>query len=218
MFYLRLAALALLSAASILSISTPASAQATALEQLDALLANIETLSSDVQQLIVESDGGVLEESQIRMHLKKPDGFYWETLTPFPELIVTDGELLWNYQPDLEQVVIEAWDAQRSELAAQLLSGETESLGEEYTVTRADDSGGGITEFNLTPIASDSVYSVIKISFLADELDMIHLRSKNGEQTVWRFMGLQRNGTLPDSLFVFEPPEGIEVIQNNYVN
>ena len=77
------------------------------LDKLDALLQDISTLTADVTQLIVESDGGILEESEIRMQLKKPDGFYWETIAPFPELIVTNGKLLWNFQPDLEQVVIE---------------------------------------------------------------------------------------------------------------
>ena len=46
-----------------------------ALDRLDALLGNIETMAADVVQLIVESDGGVLEESGIQMLLKKPDGF-----------------------------------------------------------------------------------------------------------------------------------------------
>ncbi len=107
-------------------------AQQTAIDELDTLLQGIETLSATVVQLIVESDGGILEESDIQMHLKKPDGFYWETLSPFPELVVTNGVTLWNYQPDLEQVVIEDWDTSRSELAAQLLNGQTGNLAEEY--------------------------------------------------------------------------------------
>lgn len=189
----------------------------TALQQLDALLADISTLSAEVVQLIVESDGGILEESRIQLHLKKPSGFYWETLTPFPELIVTNGDLLWNYQPDLEQVVVEKWSEQRSELAAQLLSGNTADLDDEYEVALDDASGAAIREFNLTPLASDSVYAEIKISFVAEELDMIHLRHKNGEQTVWRFYAVQRNQPLADSLFEFEPPDGIEVIENTYV-
>ena len=201
-----------------LLIQASASYADTPLQQLDALLADINTLSADVEQLIVESDGGVLEESRIKLKLKKPDGFYWETITPFPELIVTNGRLLWNYQPDLEQVVIENWNEQRSELAAQLLSGNTDDLQQEYTVELAATSAADITEFVLTPLASDSIYADIKISFVATELDMIHLRHKNGEQTVWRFNGVLRNAELPDSLFEFQPPEGIEVIENTYVD
>ena len=202
----------------VLFFANSSQAQQDDIAELEALLGNINTLRADVEQLIVESDGGVLEESQIKMQLKKPGGFYWETLTPFPELVVTNGELLWNYQPDLEQVVIENWDSERSELAAQLLSGQTANLGEEYETVLAPEVATDITEFILTPRAADSVYSQIMITFVSDELDMIHLRNKNGEQTVWRFSAVQRNTRIPDAQFVFEPPVGIEVIENTYVD
>lgn len=212
------ALIALITAFLIAPVSQAQQEEGTALHKLDAMLADIRTLSADVEQLIVESDGGVLEESQIRMYLKKPGGFYWETLSPFPELVVTNGTLLWNYQPDLEQVVIEDWDSERSELAAQLLSGNTASLSEEYSVSLDSTGDDPVQEFHLTPLASDSIYSTIMISFEQGELDMIHLRNKNGEQTVWRFVDVQRNQELASSLFEFDPPDGIEVIENTYVN
>jgi len=166
---------------------------------------------------LVESDGGILEESEILMRLRQPNGFYWETISPFPELIVTDGETLWNYQPDLEQVVIEPWDSSESELAAQLLAGETANLDKEYVI---ESSGGDTethTEFSLTPIASESVYAEIRISFFQKQLDMIRMRSKNGQQTVWQFMNLSMNTPLDPDLFTFEPPAEVEIINNNYV-
>ena len=187
-------------------------AQDSAIDELDGLLTGIDTLSAEVSQLIVESDGGILEESEIQMHLKKPDGFYWETIDPFPELIVTNGILLWNYQPDLEQVVIENWDNSESELAAQLLNGRTENLADEYTVELIRDNN--VIDFELTPMALDSIYDQITISFIATDLDMIHLDSKNGEQTVWQFKNISKNHSLADSLFEFDPPEGIDIIEN----
>lgn len=187
-----------------------------ALERLDTLLGNIETLAADVVQLIVESDGGVLEESEIQMLLKKPDGFYWETLTPFPELIVTDGSTLWNYQPDLEQVVIEDWDSSRSELAAQLLSGNIESLDGDYTIENVTSSESEHQEFELTPRSADNVYQLISINFMRDELESIYLNSKNGQQTVWRFENVIRNRAISDAQFQFVPPENIEIIENDY--
>ena len=60
------------------TVTAQSATSSAALERLDTLLGNIETLAADVLQLIVESDGGVLEESEIQMQLKKPDGFYWE--------------------------------------------------------------------------------------------------------------------------------------------
>ena len=195
-----------------LAFQPPAFGQGPAINELDRLLANIDTLSADVLQLIVESDGGVLEESEIQMHLKKPDGFYWETIDPFPELIVTNGELLWNYQPDLEQVVIENWDNSESELAAQLLNGRTENLADEYTIELVSENESA--NFALSPIALDSVYEQITIRFIASNLDVIHLDNKNGEQTVWEFRNIEKNHSLADSLFVFIPPDGFDVIEN----
>ena len=195
-----------------LAFMSPAFGQNPAINELDVLLQDIQTMSAKVLQLIIESDGGVLEESEIQMHLKKPDGFYWETIDPFPELIVTNGTYLWNYQPDLEQVVIEDWDNSESELAAQLLNGRTENIAEDYLVQLISDDES--SEFELTPIALDSVYELITISFIASNLDMIHLDNKNGEQTVWQFRNIEKNQSLSDTLFVFEPPDGVDVIEN----
>ena len=192
-------------------------AQQCALEQLNSMLVSIESLKADVVQLIVESDGGILEESNIKMYFKKPNGFYWETITPFRELIVTNGVKLWNYQPDLEQVVIEDWDSSKSELAAQLLNGETENLGSDYQIEQLHSLDSGDHQFTLTPLATDSVYDRISISFVTSELDQIYLNSKNGQQTVWRFDAIERNEFLEDSVFEFEPPVGIEIIENSYI-
>jgi len=150
------------------------------------------------------------------MYLKKPDGFYWETISPFPELIVTDGKKLWNYQPDLEQVVVEDWDSSQSELAAQLLNGETENLATDYSIKLLEEQGSEHQEFELTPIALNSVYRYISINFMNAELESIFLNSKNGQKTVWRFENIQRNQDIADSLFAFEVPEGIELIENHY--
>ena len=192
-------------------------AQQEALARLDSLLANINSLTADVVQLIVESDGGILEESNIKMLLKKPNGFYWETITPYQELIVTNGIKLWNYQPDLEQVVIEDWDVSKSELAAQLLSGKTENLDSQYIIEELSDTNNDSQEFVLTPVDADSIYTQISINFITSELDLIYLNSRNGQQTVWRFAAIERNQILEDSLFDFQPPAGIEIIENIYV-
>lgn len=192
-----------------------AAAQTPAMQRLDDLLGGIDTLAADVIQLIVESDGGILEESEIQMYLKKPDGFYWETLSPFPELIVTDGRTLWNYQPDLDQVVVEDWDSSRSELAAQLLAGQTDNLAEEYLIEAVIEPDSEHQEFELTPLDEGSVYRLISINFLLSDLESIYLDSKNGQQTVWRFENVERNQEIADSVFIFEAPDNIEIIENN---
>lgn len=207
----------LLLCSTIVSGQSAESEEFRALQALDDLLAGIETMTADVSQMIVESDGGVLEQSNIHMKMKRPQGFYWETLSPFPELIVTDGESLWNYQPDLEQVVIENWDASRSELAAQLLSGDTSNLSEEYRLSIRNTEKTEFTDFILIPREADNIYRQISLTFRGPTLDMIHIDSANGQKTVWQFTDIRSNEPLADGEFRFQPPAGVEIIQNNYV-
>ena len=185
-----------------LAFSQTLMAQEGPIGELDLLLRDITTISADILQLIIESDGGVLEETEIKMLLKRPDRLYWETVSPFQELIVTNGEILWNYQPDLEQVTIEEWDSEDSELAAQLLNGRTETLSNDYYVAmiNADDN----KSFELSPKMSDSIYDLVTVSFIDDVLDMIHLDGRNGEQTVWQFNNLVMNSLIENNSFEFE--------------
>jgi outer membrane lipoprotein carrier protein len=190
-------------------------AELTDAERLTELLADLNTFTADVRQLIVESTGGVLEESRIRFMLRRPHGLYWETLEPFPELIVTDGQSLWNYQPDLLQLTIEDWNADRTELAAQLLGGQTEALGEEYTIEATANNLQG-WEFLLTPYDPASLYQNVMLYFEDNELVSILLVSTNGQRTFWEFNNRRINQPLDASLFTFEIPDDdmLDILDN----
>ena len=196
-----------------LAIANCVVAQENAISELDSLLQEVDTLSADITQLIIQSDGGVLEESEILLHVKRPNGFYWETVSPFPELLVTNGTTLWNYQPDLEQVVIEDWDQDQTELAAQLLYGRTDSLIDEYYVIAINSEQS--RSFELKPKSADSLYDLITINFVNDTLDLIYIQNNSGERTAWQFTSSRINIPMVDDLFEFSPPEGIEIINNS---
>lgn len=183
--------------------------------RLSGLLANLTTFRADVRQLITESSGGVLEESDILFMLKRPHGFYWETQSPFPELIVTNGATLWNYQPDLLQLTIEDWDPDESELAAQLLGGETDAIAGEYSI-EAVPVADNDWEFFLRPLDPASLYERVTLYFVGDLLESILLINTNGQRTLWEFYNRQVNEPIDDAVFTFEAPddEFLDVIDN----
>ena len=203
----------MISAMSMLILSATISGQERPIVKLDKLLSNIDTITAEINQLIVESDGGILEESQIIMHIKRPEGFYWETVNPFPELLVTNGKRLWNYQPDLEQVVIEDWNPDQSALAAQLLYGKTENLEEDYYIVAIEAEQS--QTFELKPKAPDNLYELITISFINSSLELIYIENSSGERTAWQFTSSDINPPLGEDLFEFIPPDGIEIIYNS---
>lgn len=203
----------MISAMSVLILSATSFGQERPIVKLDKLLSNIDTITAEINQLIVESDGGILEESQIIMHIKRPEGFYWETVTPFPELLVTNGKRLWSYQPDLEQVVIEDWNPDQSALAAQLLYGKTENLEEDYYIVAIDAEQS--QTFELKPKSPDNLYELITISFINSSLELIYIENSSGERTAWQFTSSDINPPLGEDLFEFIPPDGIEIIYNS---
>ncbi len=194
----------------------PMPVQSAAADRLEALLGDIETYQARVRQLILEADGSVLEESRVRFRLKRPDGFYWETVEPWPELIVTDGETLWHYQPDLQQVTIEDWDPRRSEPTARLLNGDLQVLAEDYAIERQAGEGEATEQFMLRPLDPASVYRRVRLSFEDGELVAMQVDSTDGQRTRWQFRERVINEPLPDSLFHFDVPDNpdVEVLDN----
>lgn len=183
--------------------------------QLTALLADLATFRADVRQLITESSGGVLEESDILFMLKRPHGFYWETQAPFPELIVTNGSTLWNYQPDLLQLTIEDWDPDESELSAQLLGGDTRAIVDDYNIDRVPVADNGL-EFVLRPLDPASLYERVILFFSDGLLESILLINTNGQRTLWEFYNRQINEPIDDAIFNFVAPDDdlLDVIDN----
>lgn len=194
-------------ASLVLLLGPVPSLASTAVDALEQLLAPIETLQADVRQVIVQADGSILEESRIRFLLRRPEGFYWETLEPWPELIVTDGQTLWHYQPDLWQLTIDDWQRADSELAAQLLSGRTAALSSDYDVERHPASTEGQQAFLLQPRDPASLYEQVELYFEEETLAAIDVDQANGQRTLWEFSDVVLNEPIPVATFQFRLPD-----------
>ena len=104
------------------------------------------------------------------------------------------------------QLTIEHWDASRSELAAQLLSGNTEAIADEYRVS-AVPVNNSHWEFLLYPNDPASLYEQVSLYFESGELVSILLINTNGQRTFWEFNNREVNIELDSSLFVFDTPD-----------
>ena len=83
------------------------SGELAAAAQLAAILEQTRTLRADVDVLTLDQDGREIQESKALLVMQKPDHFYWEILSPYSETMLTNGERIWRFEPDLEQVTVE---------------------------------------------------------------------------------------------------------------
>ncbi|MCV6587660.1 MAG: outer membrane lipoprotein chaperone LolA [Marinobacterium sp.] len=187
----------------------------TASEKLADLLSGYETFSARFAQYSSNTNGRRSQESSGEMQLAKPDRFYWNTLKPFPQTIVGDGEYIWVYDPDLEQVTRKSGDG-NSNAPAMLLNGQLEQLDKDFVITNPVNTGNEAL-FDLAPRDKEgseggSGFARIRLFFVSNLLTELMLEDHLGQRTTVLLQDQQRNPSLADDHFRFTPPEGVDVI------
>jgi outer membrane lipoprotein carrier protein len=180
---------------------------------LEDLLSRTTSLRAEVNQLLMDQDGRSLQETTVTFAMRKPANFSWRITDPYEELTVTDGSTIWRYEPDLDQVTVQNFDAELDRTPVMLLNGDAASIGAAYAVsaTRVE---GDILRFILTPRRSSSLFERMSLTFQGPELREMQFEDSLGQQTSLGFSHIERNLTLPAATFTFTPPEGVELIDN----
>lgn len=192
-------------AALLLAVSTSGAPQ-DGRAQLDAFAEGLETLSGRFEQVTVDADGRVTEESSGALYFSRPDRFRWSYDEPFPQEIVADGEQLWHYDVSLEQVTVrEQPSAAESPL---LVLTRPELLDRFYRVTR---SGEDSIEFEPLEEGSDIVEGTLY--FRAGMPRQLELEDSFGQVTRLDLMELERNPELESETFSFSVPEGVDLLE-----
>jgi outer membrane lipoprotein carrier protein len=172
---------------------------------------DLRSLDGRFAQQVFDANGTATDRSEGRISLKAPRQFRWEYQQPYPQLIVADGDHLWLYDPDLEQVTVrvQSYEEQSSPLAALIDPGE---LDRQFVVSEGGRSEG-LTWVDLKARKpDDSAVQAAKLGFSADGLATMVFEDQLGQRTEVRFSQWKRNGALPADLFRFIPPEGVDVV------
>tara|TARA_R110001606_G_scaffold388580_2_gene553993 strand:- start:16674 stop:17312 length:639 start_codon:yes stop_codon:yes gene_type:complete len=206
LFRSSLAALCLIA----LPMAAHADAEAVAAERLNTLLSRANTMSADFSQMTLSSNGANLQEASGSLVLKRPGMFRWHTAPPAEQLLVSDGEQIWLYDPDLEQVTIQKMDKRLTHTPALLLSGDVSKLQENFLITVVE--SGNVSEFLLTPKVNDTLFDNLRLSFLDGKINDMQLSDAVGQRTNILFHDVKVNESVQQSDFSFEVPPGVDVI------
>src|SRR5690554_5620765 len=132
------------------SSSLMAASKDNAAAELAGVLTSYETYQADFIQIVVNDRGSKVQETRGSLKAKRPGLFYWETHAPMSQFIVSDGNNVEVYDPDLEQVTVHNLDDRIQTTPALLLSGEVDNLEDTYRVSGREVSDD-IREFTLEP-------------------------------------------------------------------
>lgn len=144
------------------------------------------------------------------MKVERPGKFYWETISPAKQTIVSTGQTVWIYDPDLQQAIRQNLDEQVANTPALLLSGNTNQIMQSYRVTQPDRSK---LYYTLYPKQKDGAFQSLTISFGANKAPtLMILKDSLGQTTYVRFSNTQVNTKIAASTFNFVPPKGTDII------
>nr|WP_228260786.1 outer membrane lipoprotein chaperone LolA [Marinobacter orientalis] len=181
--------------------------------KLASMLESYQSFQARFIQIVVNENGNRVQESRGSLKAKRPGLFYWETSQPHSQFVVSDGDKVEVYDPDLEQVTVHSLDEKVSTTPALLLSGEVDNLDETYKVSMRS-VGDDTREFTLEPRSEDSLFISLRLTFFKGELQEMRMQDSLSQLSVLSFDEIRVNAEVKDSAFVLDYPEGVDVIRD----
>ncbi len=194
------------------------SSQCFAVEEnpLKHFLDGLNTLEANFSQTLFNESGDQLENTKGVLFLTQPDKFYWSYEYPYSQQIISDGNVLWVYDKDLEQLTIKNMKNDLSQSPAGIILGNSDIEKHYIEVNLGDIDGYNWVE--LTSREIESQYRSIKIGFNDNKLGMLIIHDSLGQITRIDFSDVKRNIDIDDVKFTFNPPAGIDVIDEREMN
>lgn len=186
------------------------SARAAALEKLKAFVEGTYSGRADFVQTVVSKSGRKPQLAAGHMMFSRPGRFRWTYEKPYYQLIVGDGERLWVYDRDLNQVSVKKLSAALGASPAALLAGDN-ALERNFELSEGG-TRDGIDWVEARPRQPEAGFQSLRIGFVGDTLRAMELTDSFGQVTTIGFDNFERNPRLPAGQFRFTPPAGADVL------
>ena len=178
--------------------------------ELQRLLTPVKTLEAHFTQITTDAKGRKLQTTRGIMQIKRPDLFRWQINDPFPQLLISNGKKVWNYDQELQQVTIRPVDQRTSNVPAAILSGNTKNLTKHYALKTSGKADH--RSFTLTPKQKDSLFETLILTFNKHHLVSMTLSDSLGTKTTIHFSKVVENQPISTARFTFTPPKKTDVL------
>lgn len=178
--------------------------------RMEAFSKGLRSVSAGFSQTVTDANGRRGDESRGSMALEAPRQFRWETKEPYEQTIVADGERVWIYEPDLQQVSVRNQSSEEAHSPLTVLT-DLSQLDSQFGATEGGERDG-LAWLKLTSKAKEPEFEYAELGFDATNLQRMRFRDQLGNTTEIRFDDWKRNPALPAATFRFTPPKGVDVI------
>ncbi|MBF0584587.1 MAG: outer membrane lipoprotein chaperone LolA [Magnetococcales bacterium] len=183
-----------------------------AVKRLQNFLLTVKTLEADFVQRIEQPESGLPAESRGHISTAKPGRFRWDYQTPNQQTIVSDGQTIWFYEPDLAQVTV--GKAKRLDNTPAVLLSSDLPLHTVFSWRTTEDPQLHLPVVHLLPKKEGSIKEIeLVLDPHRDELLKLTTRDSLGHVSHFTFEHMRINQPIGSSRFQFEIPAHVDVIE-----
>jgi outer membrane lipoprotein carrier protein len=186
-------------------------AQASSLEHFKSFVSGTQSARASFDQKVFDKGGRLTQEARGSFVFQRPGRFRWVYEKPADQVIVGDGERVWIYDRELNQVTVRKLSAALGSTPAALLSGSAD-VAKAFELSDAG-SRDGLDWLQAVPRDRDAGFERMRIGFgPGGRLQAMELVDHFGQTTRLRFSALERNPKVDPAEFRFDPPKGADVL------
>ncbi len=197
-------------------------AWADGLQSLDIFLKNTRTGRADFVQVVTppakEGQAPRVKTSSGQFAFARPGKFKFVYLKPFEQTMVADGQTLWLFDVDLNQVTARQQSQVLGSTPAALIATapDLKALQTEFVLTALPDQNG-LEWVQALPKSKDGQLQSVRVGLRVNgknaELASLEILDSFGQRSVLTFSKVETNPVLSATTFEFKPPKGVDVIR-----
>lgn len=194
----------------VLSVGSSALYAQSAVQFLQDFVAQVDQAEGGFSQRTVDAQGRQRPAQTGEFAFKRPGQFKWQVLQPYEQLVLSDGQQLFQYDPDLSQLTQRPVDEAVGASPAAILFGSGQ-LEQNFTLANRPDTEG-LSWLRATPKSNDAGFDYVDIGFADSAPAKLILLDAFGQQTLIELFDVNTTTALPNDAFSFTPPADVDVV------
>lgn len=171
------------------------------------LLESNRNIEGEFRQVTYDESGKQVQANEGVFLLAEPNRFVWDTISPFPQRIISDGDTVTIWDVDLEQATQRPVSEQIGRSPAALLGQPAKEVLPYYEVSQQGDQ-----RYHLVPKEDADLFASLTLSFRDGVIEAMSIEDSLGQTTVIEFQNVETHEGVVDANFQVDLPDDVDLI------
>jgi outer membrane lipoprotein carrier protein len=178
---------------------------------------NVPGFTADFDQESILKAMAVTDTASGRLMVRQPGKMRWEYLVPDPQTIITDGNDLWVFRPEENQVLVGKAPSFFGDVKGAGFLSDIKTVRKSFQISLEPSDDPDQYRLKLVPNRSSVDLMAVELDIARKGFSLIRITTVNvyGDETRIELKNVSFSEPPPESLFRFDVPEGADVVQMN---